>query len=137
MVKKAMTSLTAKAITIDKKTLTSLSIVGILGITSLSMAAANPIGDFVTCTGAQKINQYAQPVALFLAVVVFIVGIIMTAFEAFAKKYGHAIAILLFAIVITGFFWGAGKALDTYGSNLQTKLCSDGTTTPTTPMPLQ
>ena len=118
-----MASLTSKAMAIDKKTLALLSMVGILGIMGFSMAEG--LGDFVTCTGAQKINQYAQPVALFLAVVVFIVGILMAGFEAFSKKYGHAIGILLFAIVITGFFWGASKALKTYGNNLKAELCNE------------
>jgi uncharacterized YccA/Bax inhibitor family protein len=130
MVKQSVLSLiakaTAKAPAINKKTLSLLTIAGTLGITGLSMAAgsSSPVSDFVTCSGAQKINQYAQPVALFLAVIVFIVGIMMAAFEAFAKKYGHAIAILLFAIVITGFFWGAGKALGTYGESLKNQLCN-------------
>ena len=118
-----MASLTSKAMAIDKKTLALLSMVGILGIMGFSMAEG--IGDFVTCIGAQKINQYAQPVALFLAVVVFIVGILMAGFEAFSKKYGHAIAVLLFAIVITGFLWGASKALKTYGNNLKAELCNE------------
>ncbi|MBX0311054.1 MAG: hypothetical protein JHC31_04520 [Sulfurihydrogenibium sp.] len=123
MVKKAIASLTAKAISIDKKTLALSAIAGVLGIAGFSMA--DGLGDFVTCTGAQRIYQYGQPIALFLAVVVFIVGIIITAFEAYGKKYGHAITVLLFAIVITGFFWGAGKALDTYGKNLKNKLCDE------------
>lgn len=123
MVKEVVASLTTKAMSIDKKTLALSSVAGALGIVGFSMA--DGLGDFVTCTGAQKIYQYGQPIALFLAVIVFIVGIIITAFEAYGKKYGHAITVLLFAIVITGFFWGAGRALDTYGKNLKDKLCSE------------
>jgi hypothetical protein len=114
----------ARVSMMDKKTISLLSMLGVVGIIGFSFA--DGITSFVTCDGARKINSYAQPIALFLAVVVFIVGIMMAAFEAFSKKYGHALAILLFAIVITGFLWGASGALSTYGQQLVSSLCPGG-----------
>jgi hypothetical protein len=112
----------ARASTMDKKTMALLSMVGVVGIMGFSFAGSDMVG-FVTCDGAHKIHMYARPIAIFLAVVVFIVGIMMAAFEAFSKKYGHALAVLLFAVVITGFLWGASGALDTYGQQLESSLC--------------
>jgi hypothetical protein len=111
-----------RVITMDKKTMALLSMVGVVGIMGFSFAGSD-ITSFVTCDGAHKIRMYARPIAIFLAVIVFIVGIMMAAFEAFSKKYGHALAVLLFAVVITGFLWGASGALDTYGQQLELSLC--------------
>ncbi len=107
--------------TMDKKTIALLSMLGIIGFIGFSFA--DGLTSFVTCDGARKIHMYARPISIFLAVIVFIVGILMAAFEAFGKKYGHALAILLFAVVITGFLWGASGALETYGANLENSLC--------------
>lgn len=111
--------------TMDKKTIALLSILGVVGIMGFSFAEGDGLTSFVTCDGATKIARYARPISVFLAAVVFIVGILMSAFEAFGKKYGHALAILLFAIVITGFLWGASDTLKIYGEQLQAELCKE------------
>jgi hypothetical protein len=107
----------------DKKTMALLSMVGILGVAGFSMALdANP-ANFVTCDGARKIALYSRPLAIFLTVIILIVGVAGAAFEGFQKKYGHFIGVLLIAIVVAAILYSAGIFLGNYGNELALALC--------------
>jgi hypothetical protein len=114
----------ARAYTMDKKTTALLSAVGILGMVGFSMAAdiGNP-ANFVTCDGARKIALYSRPLAIFLTVIILIVGIAGAAFEGFQKKYGHFIGILLISIIVAAILYSAGNFLGSYGNELANVLC--------------
>jgi hypothetical protein len=113
----------ARAGMMDKKTMAMLSMVGILGIVGFSMADVGNPANFVTCDGARKIALYSRPLAIFLTVIVLIVGVAGAAFEGFQKKYGHFIGILLIAIVVAAILYSAGNFLGKYGNELALALC--------------
>jgi hypothetical protein len=113
----------ARVNTMDKKTMALLSMVGILGIAGFSMAVDSNPANFVTCDGARKIAAYARPLAIFLTVIILIVGVAGAAFEGFQKKYGHFIGVLLISIIVAAILYSAGNFLDQYGNELAINLC--------------
>ena len=107
----------------DKKSMALLSMAGILGVVGLSMAVdANP-ANFVTCDGARKLAAYSRPLAIFLTVIILIVGVAGAAFEGFQKKYGHFVGIILIALIVAAVLYSAGNFLGNYGNELATALC--------------